>query len=244
MQPSPYDTNELDGPGEADRAKAAAVDALKARIEVEEQAERSKLRADEALQAQRAAEEAAERARAEAEEAEQARRAADKEAEQARVAAEEALQTWREKLAKALEVDVAGEAEVAGEQEESAPPAAEAELPAALEGQVANLTDLSVDEEPLAEPARHRTCVVSYRREFRKVTFYARAFDDAGNELVVAESQPFRARGNGAPDPTEQAIDALEGLGSQLLGDGWEVAGFGDAWFERMFRRRVGAAVG
>jgi hypothetical protein len=238
MQPSPYDTNELDGPGEADRAKAAAVDALKARIEIEEQAERSKLRADEALQAQRAAEEAAERARAEAEEAEQARRAADKEAEQARVAAEEALQTWREKLAKALE------AEVAGEQEEAAPPPDQAELPAALEGQVANLTDLSVDEEPLAAPAHHRTCVVSYRREFRKVTFYARAFDDAGNELVVAESQPFRARGNGAPDPTEQAIDALEGLNNQLLGDGWEVAGFGDAWFERMFRRRVGAAVG
>jgi hypothetical protein len=235
MQPSPYDTHDLNGPGEADRAKAAAVDALKARIEVEEQSERAKLRADEALQAQRAAEEAAERARAEAEEAEQARRAADEAAEQARVAAEQALQTWREKLAKALET------EVAGEQEEAAPPAAEAELPAALEGQVANLTDVSAEAEALEAPAPHRTCVVSYRREFRKVTFYARAFDNEGNELVVAESQPFRARGNGAPDPTEQAIDALEGLGSQLLGDGWEVAGFGDAWFERMFRRRVGA---
>jgi uncharacterized membrane protein YqiK len=234
------DTMDLDLPDEADRAKAAAVDALKARLEVEEQAARSKLRADEALEAQRAAQEAAERARAEAEEAEQARRAADEEAEQARVAAEQALQTWREKLAQALE------AEVGGEEEEAAPPATESELPAALEVQVANLTDVPAvaDPDPLAASARHRTCVVSYRREFRKVTFYARAFDNEGNELVVAESQPFRARGNGAPDPTEQAIDALEGLNSQLLGDGWEVAGFGDAWFERMFRRRVGAAVG
>jgi hypothetical protein len=237
MEAPPNETNDLDPSNTADRAKAAAVDALKARIEVEEQAERSKLRADEALQAKRAAEEAAERARVEAEEAELGRRVADEKADQARVAAEEALQTWREKLAKALE------AEVGAAPEQVAVPTPEAELHAALEVEVANLTTEPADAEPLAAPARQHACVVSYRRDFRRATFYARAFDNEGHELVVAESEPFRAaRGYGAPDPTEQAIEALEGLSAQLVGDGWEAVGLGEAWFERMFRRRVPAA--
>jgi hypothetical protein len=232
MEAPPHENEGLDLPDEADRAKAAAVDALKARIEVEEQAERSRLRAAEAVQAQRAAAEAAERARVEADEAEQARRAADQQAERARIAAEEALQAWREKLAKALEAD-------ASAARETVPAAEAADLHSELEGRVAALSAVSADPD---EPASTAQCVISYRRELDNTIFYARAFDDEGHELVLAESDPFRTSGDGAPERTEEAAAALAGLSAQLADGGWEPVSHGDAWFEQVFRRRVGAA--
>jgi hypothetical protein len=229
---SPLDeTRGLDPPAEADRAKAAAVDALKARMTVEEKAERSKLRADDALQMQRSATEAAERARVEAEEAEQARRTAEADAERARVAAEEALQTWREKLAKALEAEVAAPQEV--------PPPTAADLDADLEGRVTSLSAVSSPE----VLASRETCVISYRlRELDSAIFYARAFDEEGGEVVLAESDRFETSSDGAPDRTEEAVAALDRLSAQLAGDGWEPVAHGDEWFERVFRRRVSAA--
>jgi hypothetical protein len=269
-------------PVEAERARFTAVQALKARLTVEEEAERSRLRAEEALQAQRAAEEAAEEAALAAKEAEQARLFAEEEAEGARLAAEEALQTWRAKLAaeeaakarreKAPDVEAAAE----GDEAEAASPAPEGDLEDTLDEEVSKRTaeasaeqddddeeeaeeELSPDAEahgvesqPLLRPPledeppvtspRYLTCVISYWRGYRKAAFYARAFDEDGHELVLKESDEFKARGNGMPEPSEQAIAAHEELIAQLRRDGWEPVDRDDTWFGQTFRRRVTAA--
>jgi hypothetical protein len=233
MEAQPRDeVNKLEPHDETGRARIAAVQALKDRIKVEEEAERSRIRADGALQAQRAADEAAEKARLEAEEAARARRAADQEAERARLAAEEALKAWRDKLARAIEAEALNP--------ERAEPIGE--LRAVLDDQVAAHVAATAEPDSPAAATPQSTCVVSYRREYRKVTFYACAFDDEGNELVLAESAQFRARGDGAPERTEQAVAAFEGLTAQLARDGWEPAGLGDMWFAQVFRRHVAAA--
>lgn len=232
-------TNERDPIQEAEVARVAAVEALKARLEVEEEAERSRLRAEGAKQAQLAAEEAAESARLAAKEAEQAQLAAEEEAERVRLAGEEALQDWRAKLAAEATAPAkrprAPEVEAAGR----------ADLEEVLDERIQDHAT-EVDEAPepkrQASSARHLTCVISYWREYRKATFYARAFDNEGHELVVAESPQFRARGNGIPDRTEQAVAAFEDLVAQLGNEGWEPIGRSDTWFGQTFRRRVAAA--
>jgi hypothetical protein len=235
----PDNANELNPLQQAESARVAAVEALKARLEVEEDAERSKLRAHEARQALIEAEEAAERARHAAKEAEQAQLAAEDEAERLRLAGEEALQDWRAALAaeataptknpRAPEVEAAGRADLQEVLEERV-----LDRPAEI--------DDAPDPERQASSARHLTCVISYWREYRKATFYARAFDNEGHELVVAESSQFRARGNGMPDRTEQAVAAYEDLVAQLGAEGWEPIGRSDTWFGQTFRRRVAAA--
>jgi hypothetical protein len=243
----PDDLNEFDSAADAERARVAAVESLKARLEVEEQAERSKVRAEEARQALAEAEEAANRAREAAKAAEQAQLDAEAEAERVRLQGEEALRDWRATIAaeatqpstpvRPSEVEAAGEAD----------------LQEVLDEQVADRTaEPVVDEDTFeSEPqpklrttptARHLTCVISYWREYRKATFYARAFDNEGHELVVAESPQFRARGNGIPDRTEQAVAAYDDLVAQLTAEGWEPIGRGDTWFGQTFRRRVTAA--
>lgn len=234
MEVTPADERGLDPVEETGRARDAAVQALKARLAVEEEAERSRFYADEALEVQRAAEQEAERARRTAAEAEQRRVAAEEEAERARLAAEEALQAWRATLAEEAEGtrrESSGRAEAPAEPEE--PPTPEVEMQGALGEQVATRS----------APTRHLTCVISYRREYRKVAFYAHAFDNEGSELVVAASPHFRGRGNGPPDRTEQAVAAYNDLVEQLASEGWELVGEGESWFEKTFRRRVTAAV-
>lgn len=233
------DAKGLDPLQEAESARVAAVEALKARLEVEEDAERSKLRADEARQALLAAEEAAERARQAATEAEQAQVAAEEEAERLRLAGEEALQDWRAALAAEATAPTkhprAPEVEAAGR----------ADLQEVLDERVLD-RPAEVDDAPepqrQASSARHLTCVISYWLEYRKAAFYARAFDNEGHELVLAESPQFRVRGNGMPDRTEQAVAAYEDLVAQLGAEGWEPIGRGDTWFGQTFRRRVAAA--
>jgi hypothetical protein len=268
------DNAKLDPVEEAEHARFAAVQALKARLTVEEEAERSRLRSEEALQAQRAAEEQAEKAAIAAKEAEQARVAAEEEAEGARLAAEEALQTWRMKLAAEEAArskrEKTPDVEAAAQRDDAATVTPEAELEDTLDEQVSRRTaeaaaehdddaelspepdPLEEEREPLLRPPledeppvtspRYLTCVISYWRGYRKATFYARAFDEDGHELVLTESAEFKARGNGLPEPTEQAIAAHEELIAQLRRDGWEPVDRDDTWFGHTFRRRVTAA--
>jgi hypothetical protein len=205
---------------ETERARDEAVHALNARLTVEEEAERWRLRADEAVQAQRAAEQEAEQAKRKAAEAEE-------QAEQARLAAEEALQTWRANLSK----------EAGGAAPASAVPAPPAELNATLREQVAERSAEA------AAPIPYRTCSISYRREYRKVAFYALALDKDGSEVFIAASRHFRARGSGPPDRTDQAVAAHNDLVEQLAAKGWELDGEGEAWFEKTFRRRIASSV-
>jgi hypothetical protein len=240
MEATPSDdANELEPPDDAAAARIAAVRALEARIKVEEQAERAKLRAEEAQQAHRAALEAAEQAKLAVGEAERAQHAADEEAEQARLAAEDALQAWRRELSRAVEAETAA---VREEASASPAPAAPLELRTALHEQVTDRIAEPEERPSLEAPNQQRTCVITHRREDRRVVFYARAFDEEGREQVLAESAQFKSRGSGAPDRSEQAAAALDGLVAELTAEGWEPVGVGDTWFAQVFRRRVRAA--
>jgi hypothetical protein len=120
------------------------------------------------------------------------------------------------------------------------PPAAEAtepesaeEVPAEAEGQ---------SDTPDAEPAAPETeefCHVAFWRGYLKAGFFARAIDEEGLEVAVAESPLFRAQGNGIPEETEKAVAAYKALVEQLKADGWEPAEKGEAWFDTTFRREL-----
>jgi hypothetical protein len=226
------------GPREAaESARLAAADALNARLAAEEKAERAKLAAEKALQAQRAAEEAAERARLAAEQAEKARQADEDAAERAKGAAEEALETWRATL-------VAEKPRTL----RMLPPFPETELRAAglelndtseVEGHDAERPATDQPDLPaLEEQAETVTCQIAFWRGYRKGAFYARALDEDGFEVALAESPLFKPQGNGGvPDDTDEAVAAHEALVAQLANDGWVATGCDDNWFGRTFRR-------
>jgi hypothetical protein len=225
---------------EAEDARYAAVDTLTARLAAEENAERAKLAAAEALNAQRAAEEAVEQARLALEHAEQARIADEKSAERARRTAEETLQAWRE--------TITAEDRRPPERLRVLPPLPETELQAAglgieeTPGVEAHETDPPADEEPEPElpTAEERsltaTCKISFWRGYRKGAFYARAFDEEGYEIALAESPQFKPRGNEVPEETDEAVAAYEALVAQLAEAGWQADGRDDTWFGQTFR--------
>jgi hypothetical protein len=238
---------------EAERSRLRADEAVEAQRAAEEQAEKAALAAKDAEQARLTAEEEAERARLAAEDALQTWRT--------KLAAEEAEKSKREKTP---------HVEAAAEGHEAAAPAPAADLEDTLDEQVSErVAETSAEHEheesspeadpleaaerePLLRPpledeppvvaGRYLTCVISYWRGYRKAAFYARAFDEDGHELVLTESAEFKARGNGLPDPTEQAVAAHEELVAQLRRDGWEPVDRDNTWFGQTFRRRVPAA--
>jgi hypothetical protein len=63
-----------------------------------------------------------------------------------------------------------------------------------------------------------------------------------GEEVAVAESPHFRARGSDQPEPTPEAEVALEALRERLEADGWTMARAGDKWFDHVFERKLTAA--
>jgi hypothetical protein len=236
---------------EADGARLAAADALEARLAAEERAERAKLAAEEALQAQREAEEAVDETRRGAEQAEQTRLRDEKKAERARCAAEDALQAWRETLT--------AEAPATGKPDFPPPPERLRMLPSLPEADLraaglglsdtsdveAHDADRSATQEldPRAVEESSETvaaelgCQIAYWRGYRKGAFYARAVDEDGYEVALAESPLFKPRGKGVPDDTDGAVAAYEALVAQLENAGWEPVGCDDTWFGRTFRR-------
>ena len=92
---------------------------------------------------------------------------------------------------------------------------------------------------PVAEEKRtQRTCAVEFWRGYRKAAFYARALD-ADGAVAVAESPMFRARGNGIPEETDEAIAAYAALVDRLEADGWRAVADGSAWFDATFAKEA-----
>jgi hypothetical protein len=96
-----------------------------------------------------------------------------------------------------------------------------------------------VDNESV-EIATEEICEIAVWRGYAKSRFYGRLDTPVlpgETELAVAESPPFRFRGNGQPDRTEAAQAAHDALVEKLVADGWELDDPGDAWYASRFRR-------
>ncbi len=91
-----------------------------------------------------------------------------------------------------------------------------------------------------AEPAE-LTCEIMVWRGYRKAAFYARTYV-GDEEVAVAESPLFRARGNGLPEPTLEAEEAYNALCERLEREGWKLVDSGETWFGHTFRRELTAA--
>lgn len=214
-----------------EQARSRADEALQARVAAEEKAERAALAARSAERARFAAEGKAERARLAADEALQARFALERDAHRAELAAEEAFKVWGRKLV--AEEDGPSRRAEAPAREQPAPPEAEVHTPA--------VTPQPADEARPPAPDT-LTCQIAYWRGYRTSAFYARAFDEEGYEVALAESPAFKARGTDGPDRTEEAVAAHKALLAQLKSDGWELDGGGDTWFGKTLRRRLSAS--
>jgi hypothetical protein len=97
----------------------------------------------------------------------------------------------------------------------------------------------TVTPEPDAATDQDLTCEIVFWRGYREATFYARIFSDDGEPLAVAQSPSFRARGNGTPEETDEAIAAYQALREQLELTGWDRVADGDAWFGGVYGRSL-----
>jgi len=80
------------------------------------------------------------------------------------------------------------------------------------------------------------TCEIAFWRGHEKATFYARTFR-AGEELAIAESEPFEVDGDGSPGETDAARKAHDALCDQLVQSGWERFEREGEWYSDGFRR-------
>jgi hypothetical protein len=60
-----------------------------------------------------------------------------------------------------------------------------------------------------------------------------------GEPLAVAESPFFRARGNGIPDETDEAVAAHRSLCERLESAGWQHVASGKSWFANTYARSL-----
>lgn len=109
-------------------------------------------------------------------------------------------------------------------------------IPEPVEEPIARKPEPEV-EQPEPIPLEDLTCEILFWRGYRKATFYARIFSVDGEPLALAQSSEFRARGNGTPEQTEEAVAAYQELRARLEQWGWRHAGSGDAWFGDVFTR-------
>jgi hypothetical protein len=116
------------------------------------------------------------------------------------------------------------------------PPAIATPIPEPVEEPIARAPEPEV-EQPEPIPLDDLTCEILLWRGYRKATFYARIFSDDGEPLALAQSSEFRARGNGTPEQTEEAVAAYQELRARLEQWGWQHVGSGRAWFDDVFTR-------
>jgi hypothetical protein len=83
-------------------------------------------------------------------------------------------------------------------------------------------------------PGTTARCAIRFWRGYRKANFCAETID-AGEQFAVAESSLFRARGNGIPERTDEAVAAHAALVEQLEAQGWRRVAGGSDWFEATF---------
>src|SRR5919197_3435411 len=81
------------------------------------------------------------------------------------------------------------------------------------------------------------TCEIQFWRGYLKAAFFARVFAEDGEPLAVAESPFFRARGNGIPDETDEAVAAYRALRERLEASGWQYVASGKSWFADTYAR-------
>jgi hypothetical protein len=130
--------------------------------------------------------------------------------------------------------------------EEPAPAAPELEAPqlapaAAVATAVLPTAEPPTTEAAPVEPARptEEICAIAVWKGYAKARFYARLEPADEDEFAVAESPPFRFRGNGAPDQTKASQNAHRALVEQLLLKGWEQDGREGPWYAVRFRREL-----
>jgi hypothetical protein len=82
-----------------------------------------------------------------------------------------------------------------------------------------------------------QVCEIAFWRGYVKGSFYARAFDQDGEPVPIAQSPYFRSHGSDEPEATDQAVAAYEALRNQLERAGWEYARDGASWFATVFSR-------
>jgi hypothetical protein len=116
------------------------------------------------------------------------------------------------------------------------PPARTAPIREPVEQPIARAPEPEV-EQPEPVPLEDLICEILFWRGYRKATFYARIFSDDGEPLALAQSSEFRARGNGTPEQTEEAVAAYEELRARLEQWGWQHVRSGRAWFGDVFTR-------
>jgi hypothetical protein len=87
-----------------------------------------------------------------------------------------------------------------------------------------------------SEVLLEKRCAINWWRGYVRSQFLA---SEAGVSaaMVVAESPPFRWRSSKQPPETEEVVAAHRQLIATLNDLGWEVVGFGPAWFEVEFQR-------
>jgi hypothetical protein len=118
------------------------------------------------------------------------------------------------------------------------PPPRTAPIPEPVEEPIAREPEPKAEVEQPDE-LEDLTCEILFWRGYRKATFYARIFSLDGEPLALAQSSEFRARGNGIPEQTEEAVAAYEELRARLEQWGWQHVGSGRAWFGDVFTRPV-----
>jgi hypothetical protein len=124
--------------------------------------------------------------------------------------------------------------------EDAAPTASPAAAPlAAAAASMAPPRPEYLDIEPTAPVPTEEFCRVGIWRGYAKARFYASLELGDGDDLAVAESQPFRLRGNGTPDRTKRAEEAHQALVAELLADGWEPVDDVGPWYAGRFRREL-----
>jgi hypothetical protein len=230
---------------EAARIEAEAARAEEARLEAEARQAAAREEAARERAARAEAEARDEAARQEAARLEKAReKASELEATLLTAAREEAARSEAES-AESLRVGTAHHAAGRVEETSSAVPTAPRESSPAAEAVTQTSAPgvapaVSEAAEPAIPPveAVEWTCQIGFWRGYRKTAFYAGMFYE-GEDVAVAESPHFRARGNGLPEQTPEAEAAYDALRERLEASGWRLARAGNTWFDHVFERTL-----
>jgi hypothetical protein len=92
-----------------------------------------------------------------------------------------------------------------------------------------------------AEAVEWERCLILWEPGFRDSRFRARGIGPAGRIFVVAESRAFGSSRADTGMGAETVLAAHRELVDNLLADGWETVGRGEAWYEQIFHRRLPA---
>jgi len=122
---------------------------------------------------------------------------------------------------------------------EEAPPAASLAVPEPLVASTMPVAQQPGDVDIESAAPAEEFCQVGIWRGYAKARFYASLDLGGPDQLAVAESRPFRFRGNGVPERTKAVDAAYQALVAELVADGWEPVGDLGPWYAGRFRREL-----